>query len=79
MLIIYYVPMQRQAAKLTSVTPGSIVEGKVIQRFEPRTSEDNSFPFAAHLPRDLSLNLLPSPKGDQCHHGHHRLGFKMFQ
>lgn len=62
MLIIYYGPMQRQAAKLSSVLPSLDVGGRVIQHFEPRTSEDNYSSVAAQLPCDLSLNLLPSPK-----------------
>lgn len=37
MLIIYYVPMQRQADKITSVSPWSMVVGRIVQHFEPRT------------------------------------------
>lgn len=37
MLIIYYVPVQRQTAKITSMPPWSMVVGMIVQHFEPRT------------------------------------------
>lgn len=37
LLIIYYVPLQRQAAKITCMPPWSMVVGRIVQHLEPRT------------------------------------------